>query len=120
MTNDQTALWITIVAIVAIIVSGCAGAYIYEKNCIDIARDAAQTYERMFKAPAYVAIGMSGEKKHAQAYAIEKGKVVWLTTTCSNYYRYGYELVQVLAVGVDQELDTIESRMTFKEFNKRY
>ncbi len=114
--------WLLIIA--TIFLQGCMGAWVYRQNCVDKASSAGHTYERMFEEPAMVATGMSGSKFHAQAYCIKDDKMVWLTTTYATdfgmYGHYGHGAVLVLAVGVDSELDTIDSYFTLEEFDEAY
>lgn len=108
-----------IVASSILVIMGCAGAEIYELNCVDIASAAGHSYERQFGEPAYVCVGDTDTGKyHAQAYAVEDGVRVWLTLT------HGTDamnlVILILAVGVDQELATIDFCVTLEEFDKMY
>lgn len=108
-------------AICLVVIQGCAGAEVYKQNCVDIASSAGHTYERMFKDPAMVATGYDGSTYHAQAYCIKDDKMVWLTSTYAfDNGHYTRETVAILAVGVDQELDTIDGYFTLEEFDKKY
>ena len=106
------------IGMIIVFIQGCAGAIVYEQNCIDIASSAGHTYQRMFKAEAMVAVGRSGDKFHAQAYCVQDGRVKWLTTTFGEHYGHG--IVPILAVGVDPELDTIDFRLSLIDFDRKY
>lgn len=105
--------------IIVLLLQGCAGAQIYQLNCVDISSSAAHTYQRMFQEDAYIAVGRTKSGKlHAQAYCLQDGDVKWITATHGQYYTN--ETISIIAVGVDRELYTIDLRLSLEEFDNKY
>lgn len=121
MAKERTVLFSILAAIVLVIfVQSCALlSEIYDQNCVDLASSAGHTYERIYDGKkAFVAVGKSGSKGHAQAYFVDNGKKIWLAIIF--YTNHWKGIRSGLVIDAPRELDTIAFSLSLREFDERY
>lgn len=120
MTQRRSYLVIAL-AIIVMLFMGCATFPVrsHKLNCADYASAAGHAYEHIWAEPAFICVGKrkkSSKVKHAQAYTMKGGRIVWL-----GLYSESLEMPWKgrLVLDVPRELDIVNGCMPLVEFDER-